>query len=221
MRKINIAIDGPAGAGKSTIAKLVAARLGFLYIDTGAMYRALTLKALELKIDLQDEKQLNNILNVYPIKLILENEVQAVKIGGEDVTDKIRTPEVTRNVSLVSSHSLVRKSMVKIQRDLAKGSQVVMDGRDIGTNVLPDAHVKIYLTASIEERAKRRFKEMIAKGYQADLKQITEEIAFRDRQDKTRPVAPLKKADDAILIDTSKLTIEQVVVNILKIVREK
>jgi len=221
MRKINIAIDGPAGAGKSTVAKEVAKRLGYIYIDTGAMYRALTLQALELGIEIDDEKALNEYLITHTIQLINESGIQKVKIDGKDITKEIRTREVTQNVSLVSSHPLVRESMVEIQRELAKGNNVVMDGRDIGTNVLPNAEVKIFLTAAIDERAKRRYKELIDGGIDADLNQIMTDIELRDKKDQERSVNPLKKADDAILLDTSRYNIEEVVQKILFFVNEK
>lgn len=221
MRKINVAIDGPAGAGKSTVAKEVAKRLGFIYIDTGAMYRALTLQALELGIDINDENRLNEYLEKHIIQLINENDIQKVKIDGVDITKEIRTREVTKNVSLVSSHPLVRKTMVDIQRKLAMGSDVVMDGRDIGTNVLPKAEVKIFLTAAIDERARRRYKELIDNGFEADLDQIRADIELRDKKDQERTINPLKRAEDAILIDTSMYNIDEVVEKIIYYVNEK
>ncbi|OEF97280.1 cytidylate kinase [Vulcanibacillus modesticaldus] len=221
MKTIKIAIDGPAGAGKSTVAKLVARELGYLYIDTGAMYRALTYMALKEGIDLNDEQELNKYLMNHSIQLINDGVIQKVEIDGEDVTDLIRTPEVNKNVSLVASHPEVRKTMVKIQQDLSKDQSVVMDGRDIGTYVLPNAELKIYLTASINERAKRRYEELIKKGFQANLEEIIEDISLRDKRDKERATAPLKQADDAILIDTSSLSIEEVVEKIMKLVHER
>lgn len=221
MKKINIAIDGPAGAGKSTVAKEVAKRLGYIYIDTGAMYRALTFQALELGIEIDDENELNNYLRTHTIQLLNENSIQTVMIDGKDITKEIRSREVTQNVSLVSSYPLVRETMVKMQRKLAKGNNVVMDGRDIGTNVLPDAEIKIFLTASIDERAKRRYKELVDAGVEADLGQIMADIELRDKKDQERTINPLKKADDAILLDTSKYNIEEVVNKILFFVNEK
>lgn len=221
MKKINIAIDGPAGAGKSTVAKEVAKRLGYIYIDTGAMYRALTFQALELGIEIDDENELNNYLRTHTIQLLNENSIQTVMIDGKDITKEIRSREVTQNVSLVSSYPLVRETMVKMQRELAKGNNVVMDGRDIGTNVLPDAEIKIFLTASIDERAKRRYKELVDAGVEADLGQIMADIELRDKKDQERTINPLKKADDAILLDTSKYNIEEVVNKILFFVNEK
>ncbi|GBF11682.1 (d)CMP kinase [Tepidibacillus infernus] len=221
MKKISIAIDGPAGAGKSTVAKKVANELGFLYIDTGAMYRALTLKAINENIDLHDEDQLNQCLLRNPIQFEIDQHIQRVKIGTTDVTEAIRTPEITKQVSLVASHAKVRETMVELQRRLAKEGSVVMDGRDIGTNVLPNAELKIFLTASIEERAHRRYLEMTKNGYEIKLEQIVEEIELRDKKDQERTVAPLKQAKDAILIDTSQLSIEQVVNVILSLARER
>lgn len=222
MKKINIAIDGPAGAGKSTVAKQVAKELGFLYIDSGAMYRALTLRALELGIDPNNEYLLNQYLLENNISLINEGDYLKVIVNGLDVTDQIRSPEVSNNVSLVASHKSVRETMVDKQRELSKNGNVVMDGRDIGTNVLPDAEIKIFLIASIEERANRRYKELIEKGYKVRLDELVKEITVRDKKDQERAVAPLKMANDAILIDSSNLSINEVVqkiVNIIKIER--
>ena len=220
MNIMNIAIDGPAGAGKSTVAKLVAKKLGYLYIDTGAMYRALTFNGMKSGINLHDEVKLNEHLISHPIQFLIENEVQRVLIGGEDVTEEIRSPEVTRNVSLVAAHPLIRKTMTEIQRQLAAQGNVVMDGRDIGTNVLPNANVKIFLTASIEERAKRRYKELISTGFPTNLEELMREISLRDQKDQEREVAPLKMAEDAHHIETSDLSIEEVVHKILEYVEE-
>ena len=221
MDRINVAIDGPAGAGKSTVAKLVARKLGFLYIDTGAMYRALTLKAIELQMNLNHQEELRSYIDQHSIRLSNHDGIQTVWVDDEDVTERIRSQEVSRNVSLVSSHPLVREKMVQLQQDLAKDCNVVMDGRDIGTHVLPDAKIKIFLTASIEERANRRYKELLAKGEEANLTQIEQEIALRDKKDQERAIAPLKKAGDAILLDTSHMNIEQVVEQILLHVQER
>lgn len=220
MNIMNIAIDGPAGAGKSTVAKLVAKKLGYLYIDTGAMYRALTYNGMKLGINLYDEVKLNEHLISHPIQFLIENEVQRVLIGGKDVTEEIRSPEVTRNVSLVAAHPLIRKTMTDIQRRLAAHGNVVMDGRDIGTNVLPKANVKIFLTASIEERAKRRYKELISTGFSTNLEELMKEMSLRDKKDQEREVAPLKMAEDAHPIETSNLSIEEVVHKILEYVEE-
>jgi CMP/dCMP kinase len=222
MRKnICIAIDGPAAAGKSTVAKIIAKRLAYLYIDTGAMYRALTYLALQQGIALDDEQALISLLKNTYIDLKPSEQGQLVFVNGEDVTNVIRSKEVTNAVSLVAKHPLVREEMVARQRVLAKDGGVVMDGRDIGTYVLPDAEVKIFLKASVEERAKRRHAENIARGFPSDLETLKKEIARRDRIDSEREVAPLKKAEDAIEIDTTSLSIEEVVDRIMEIVDER
>ena len=220
-KKISIAIDGPAAAGKSTVAKIIAKRLSYLYIDTGAMYRALTYLALQQGIALDDEQALISLLKNTYIDLKPSEQGQLVFVNGEDVTNVIRSEEVTNAVSLVAKHPLVREEMVARQRALAKNGGVVMDGRDIGTYVLPDAEVKIFLKASVEERAKRRHAENIARGFPSDLETLKKEIARRDRIDSEREVAPLKKAEDAIEIDTTSLSIEEVVDRIMEIVNER
>lgn len=220
-KKLSIAIDGPAAAGKSTVAKIIAQKLSYLYIDTGAMYRGLTWKALREKIDVQDGEGLYNLLLRTTIELKQGENIQRVYIDGIEVTEKIRLPEVTKNVSAVAKHELVRKEMVKRQQLLAKHGGVVMDGRDIGTHVLPNAEVKIFLSASVEERAIRRHEENLKRGIPSDLEQLKEEIAKRDQMDSEREIAPLKKADDAIEIDTTNLTVEEVVKHILDIVEER
>lgn len=214
---INIAIDGPAGAGKSTVAKLVAQNLGFVYIDTGAMYRALTYKAIEKRIGLHDANQLKKLLTETTIKLTADNQVY---VDGENVSDKIRSEQVTNSVSFVASYKDVRSNMLTSQQKLASNGGTVMDGRDIGTAVLPNAKVKIFLSATVEERAKRRYEENIAKGFTTDLEQLKTEISLRDKRDSEREIAPLKKALDAIEIDTTAMTIAEVVESILRIVSE-
>ncbi|PGL71968.1 (d)CMP kinase [Bacillus sp. AFS055030] len=220
-KKISIAIDGPAAAGKSTVAKIVAKKLGYVYIDTGAMYRALTFKAIQNNIDVNNEEALSNLLSNMTIELIPEEGTQKVLIDNVDVSEPIRTPEVTRNVSFVAKHSLVRKKMVDLQRQYAINGGVVMDGRDIGTHVLVDAEVKIFMIASVDERAQRRHIENIKNGFESDLEQLKIEIATRDRIDSEREVSPLKKADDAISLDTTSKGIDEVVNEILTIVEEK
>ncbi|RXJ03926.1 (d)CMP kinase [Anaerobacillus alkaliphilus] len=215
MNKINIAIDGPAGAGKSTVAKLVATRLEFIYIDTGAMYRALTYKAFQNKIDFHDEEELNLLLKDTNIQLTSAGKVY---LDGEDVSEQIRSQEVTNSVSFVAAHSSVRHEMLVRQQNMAQSGGTVMDGRDIGTAVLPNAEVKVFLSATVEERARRRYEENQAKGIPTDFEQLKDEIALRDKRDSERATAPLKKADDAIEIDTTQLSIEQVVASILEIV---
>ncbi|MCK0472140.1 (d)CMP kinase [Halalkalibacter sp. APA_J-10(15)] len=218
---MNIAIDGPAGAGKSTVAKLVAESLSYLYIDTGAMYRSLTYAALQENVTLEDGKALLNLLNKLEIELKNEKCVTTVLLNGEDITSDIRSSSITANVSIVAQHEIVRHEMVQRQRQLAKEGQVVLDGRDIGTHVLPNADLKIFLTASVEERAKRRYEELIAKGETIDYAQLVQEIAKRDELDSTREFAPLKKAESAIEVDTTSLTIDAVVKQILNLVKER
>ena len=220
-KKISIAIDGPAAAGKSTVAKLVAEKLSYIYIDTGAMYRALTLKALTKDVNLENAMELYTLLTQTQIQLVPEKGGQFVYLDGNDVTDKIRSQEVTNSVSIVSKHQSVREEMVSRQQRLAEGGGVVMDGRDIGTHVLPQAEVKVFLVASVEERAVRRHTENLEKGYSSDLQQLKEEIEKRDKLDSEREVAPLKKASDAKLIDTTALSIEQVVNRIVALANER
>ncbi|MBB5323429.1 cytidylate kinase [Anoxybacillus tepidamans] len=221
MKQISIAIDGPAAAGKSTVAKKLAEKLSYLYIDTGAMYRALTYLALQKGIDVDDEQALLQLLRNTYIELKPSEHGQRVFVNGEDVTNVIRSEDVTNNVSFVAKHSLVREEMVARQQALGAQGGVVMDGRDIGTHVLPHAEVKIFLKASVEERAKRRHAENIARGFASDLETLKEEIARRDKIDSEREVAPLKKAEDAVEIDTTSLSIDDVVNEIMKIVNER
>lgn len=220
-KKISIAIDGPAASGKSTVAKRLAEALSYVYIDTGAMYRALTYCALQRGVDVHDEKQLMNVLHDTYIELKPSPAGQLVLVHGENVTEEIRKNDVTNNVSYVAKHPAVREEMVKRQRELGQHGGVVMDGRDIGTHVLPHAEVKIFLHASVEERAKRRHEENMARGIPSNLEQLKEEIARRDQIDSERAVAPLKKAEDAIEIDTTSLSIDEVVERIMRIVQER
>lgn len=209
-KKLNIAIDGPAGAGKSTVAKMIASRLGLLYVDTGSMYRALTLKAINLNIDFS-EKELVRLCENLDIELVYEDGECRVLLDGQDVTEEIRTPKVSQNVSFVASIPQVRENMVMRQQLMAKNGGVVMDGRDIGTRVMKNADFKFFLTASIEERAKRRLIDLKEKGYDVSLSDVIAEISERDDIDKKRSVDPLVPAEDAIIIDTTDLTAEQVV----------
>jgi cytidylate kinase len=220
-KKISIAIDGPAAAGKSTVAKIVAEKLSYVYIDTGAMYRAFTLKALEEKIELEDEEALLSSLKRTKIDLLPGGKGQIVLLDGRDVTALIRNGEVTNSVSIVAKHPLVRKEMVTRQQQLASGGGVVMDGRDIGTHVLPNAELKIFLLASVEERALRRHKENVENGFPSDLEKLKEEIALRDKLDSERETAPLKKAADAVELDTTSLSINEVVEKILSLAYER
>ena len=214
---MNVAIDGPAGAGKSTIAKIVAAKLGSIYVDTGAVYRAMALYLIRQGLTPSDEDKFSETCKGAKISLRHEDGVQAVFIEDENVNAYIRTPEVSNMASVSSKNADVREKLVSMQQELAKTTPVVMDGRDIGTKVLPDAEVKVYLTASVECRAKRRYDEMVAKGEACDLKKVEEEIADRDYRDMHRENSPLMQAEDAVLIDSTELTIEQVADEILKL----
>jgi len=214
---MNIAIDGPAGAGKSTVAQQVAAQLRYLYIDTGSMYRALAWAVLHKNVPVNDEQAVSELLRYNTIELQRTAETQRVLWNDKDITDEIRTPEVSQYASIVASYGSVRQQMLVLQRKMAEQGNVVMDGRDIGTHVLPDAEVKIYLTASIRERAERRWKELKAKGHETDMAALEAEIAERDQRDMEREVAPLRQAEDAVLVDTTGLSIDQVVDRILKI----
>lgn len=220
-KKLCIAIDGPAAAGKSTVAKIVARKKSYIYIDTGAMYRAITYLALEKGVDLNDEAALTALLKESAIDLTVSPEgEQKVYIAGEDVTEAIRTDSVSNQVSIVAKYAGIREEMTKRQQLAEKGG-VVMDGRDIGTHVLPNAEVKIFLLASVEERAKRRFEENVKKGYNVNYETLAEEIRRRDKLDSEREISPLKKADDALEIDTTSLTIDEVAEKILQIVDKK
>ncbi|MBM0064624.1 (d)CMP kinase [Alkalicoccobacillus gibsonii] len=218
---VNIAIDGPAGAGKSTVAKLVSEELGFLYIDTGAMYRALTLAALREAVNMNSESELSQLLSKCHIQLVVKKEGASVLLNDEDVSKDIRTLEVNQNVSLVSSWEAVRVEMVERQRQLAQKTHSVLDGRDIGTYVLPNAQLKVFLTASVSERARRRHEEQLKKGMSSDYEQLKVDIARRDELDSTRAFAPLKKAEDAIEIDTTTLSISEVAQAITDLAKER
>ena len=236
MNHFNIAVDGPAGAGKSTIAKLVAKELGFVYVDTGAMYRAMALYFLRKGVDPKEAEEIGRSCPEVDVTIRYQEGVQQVLLNGEDVSGLIRTEEVGNMASAVSGYMPVREKLVELQKQLAAKENVIMDGRDIGTCVLPDAPAKIYLTASVEVRAVRRYKELLEKGHkfytntdsevlvhglEADLKEIEKDIEDRDYRDMHREHSPLKQAEDAVLLDTSSMTLDQVVEEILKIVREK
>lgn len=212
-----IAIDGPAGAGKGTITKLVSEKLDATNVDTGAMYRCITLYMIRNNIDIKDIEKIEELLNNISIELTNKK----IYMNGEDVTNLIREKEVNELVSQVSHIQVVRNNMVNLQRKMAEGKNIIMEGRDIGTNVFPDAEVKIYLDATPEERAKRRVKQNEQKGIKISYKDILENIKFRDNNDKTSNVAPLKQAEDAIYIDSSNMTINEVVEKIVKIIKEK
>jgi len=218
-RRIIIAIDGPAGAGKSTIARRVAARLGFLYVDTGAMYRALGLWALRAGVDLQDAQRLGRLAAAARIDFAANGT--RVLLNGEDVTEAIRSPEVSAAASLISTYPIVRRAMVAEQRRIGSHSSVVMEGRDITTVVFPEADVKIYLDAAPETRAQRRLHELAERGQQLTPAQVAAELAERDRRDRSRAEAPLVQAPDAVLIDTTSLSIEQVEEAVLKLIRQR
>ena len=218
---MNIAIDGPAGAGKSTIAKLLAAKLGILYLDTGAMYRAVGLKALNAGVDISDAAAVEKMLADTKIDVTQENGVQHVYLDGNDVSSAIRENAVSKAASDISAVPCVRYKMVELQREIASRCDTVLDGRDIGTFVLPNAEYKIFLTASAEERAKRRYAELKAKGSTLTLEQIKDDIVKRDYNDSHRTLAPLKKADDATEVDTTAMSIDDVVGRIYAIIGAK
>lgn len=217
----NIAIDGPAGAGKSTIAKKVSANLGFVYVDTGAMYRAMAVYFLDNGIDTDNEEEVGKACNDVRIVIEYKDGAQQVILNGDNITGRLRTEEVGNTASKTAVYSEVRKKLVELQKELARTTDVVMDGRDIGTCVLPDAICKIYLTASVETRALRRLNELQEKGVAADLEVIKKDIADRDYRDMNRNVSPLKQADDAVLVDSSDMGIEEVTEKIISIFKEK
>ena len=216
--KLVVAIDGPAGAGKSTVAKLVAQELHLVYIDTGAMYRAVAWKVLHQKKGVTTAA-IEEVAKDIDVRLYYKGGRTRVFVDGKEVTDEIRTPEISHIVSKVASLALVREKMVELQRKMAESGSVLMDGRDIGTNVLPNASVKIYLTASIEERAKRRARELLEKGHAVSEADVEKEIAARDKADMEREMSPLRQADDAVLLDTTGLSIKEVVSRILSLCR--
>ncbi len=209
-KELIIAVDGPSGAGKSTVARLLAQRLGYIYIDTGAMYRAIGWKAKREGIDPADEPRLANLCSRTDVSIKKDNSDPRFFVDGIDVTGEIRTPEMGMMASAVSKSAAVRARLLLLQRELGTYGGVVLDGRDIGTVVFPDANVKFYLDASAEERGKRRYQELKATGMDVDLSRITREIQDRDRQDSGRAIAPLRKADDALLIDSSAMSIDEV-----------
>ncbi|MFC7060470.1 (d)CMP kinase [Halobacillus seohaensis] len=220
-RDLAIAIDGPAAAGKSTVARKVAQKLSYIYIDTGAMYRALTLKAIQTGKDLENGEGLAQLLFQTNIELVQETDGQHVWLDSIDVSKDIRTNKVTSHVSYVAEHPQVRKEMVDRQQKLVEQRRVVMDGRDIGTHVIPDAEVKIFMIASVKERAERRHKENLQQGFRSDLGELREEIRKRDEIDSKRETAPLVKAKDAIELDTTSLSVDEVVECIISIVKNK
>ena len=214
MKKLVVAIDGPAGAGKSTVAQIAAKKLGFTYIDTGAMYRAVAWKTLQQKKEVTDELIVEVVKDI-KVRLQYADGATKVFVDDYEVTDEIRTPEINAIVSQVAALGPVREKMVAQQREMAENDSVLMDGRDIATNVLPNADVKIFLTASIEERARRRFKEMQEKGFSVEFEKLKADIAARDKADSEREISPLVQAEDAELLDTSDMSIDEVVQAIL------
>lgn len=213
----NVAVDGPAGAGKSTIARQAAKQLGFIYVDTGAMYRAMALFMLRKGIESEDAEGLSAACEEVDITIAYQNGEQQVILNGENVNGLLRTEEVGKMASAVAKNGKIREKLVALQQKLAKKENVIMDGRDIGTCVLPQADVKIYLTASVEERARRRHKELVEKGEDCDIEKIKEDIIARDAQDMNREISPLKKAEDAVLLDGSDMTIQEVTEEILRL----
>ena len=220
-KNIQIAIDGPAGAGKSTIAKIVAEKLGYTYIDTGAMYRAVTYKAIRTGIQLENAEALETMLRATDIRLQPTSEGQLVFLDGEDVSSPIRSNEVTANVSQVAAHANIRAILVAMQQALAAQGAVVMDGRDIATHVLPEAELKIFMSASVEERARRRQIDNEKRGIPSTFESLVEEIALRDKKDSEREASPLIQAEDALLLDTTELSIDEAAEAILRLAEEK
>ena len=221
MNMKSIEIDGPAGAGKSTIARKVAEKLSFIYVDTGAMYRSMALYFIRHDIAAQDEEKIAAACPDIDVSIVYQDGEQQVILNGENVNGLIRTEQVSMMTSDTSKYPVVREKLLSLQRGLAEKENVIMDGRDIGTCVLPNADVKIYLTASAAERARRRYKEQTERGVDCDIKEIERDIIARDEQDMNREVAPLRQAEDAVLVDSSDMTIDQVVDEIIRIYQEK
>ena len=218
--QFSIAIDGPVGAGKSTIAKLVAKKLNIIYIDTGAMYRAVGLYVVRKGFDVKNSDEVKSVLDEINLDVRLSNDGQTIFLNGEDVTNLIRTPEISMAASAVSAVSEVREKLVEMQREMASSKSVVMDGRDIGTVVLPNATTKIFLTASLDTRADRRYKELIRKGQSVTIEDVKNDIIKRDNNDMSREASPLKQADDAILLDSTGKTLDEVVLEVIGYVKK-
>lgn len=218
---ISVAIDGPSGAGKSTLARRLAAELGYIYVDTGALYRAIGLYALRNNVSTKQEDAINRLLPKIHLRLSYENDTQHIYLNNEDVTGLIRKEEVSMAASDVSAHPCVRNFLLETQRRFAKEHNVIMDGRDIGTVILPDAQIKIFLTASAQERARRRYKEIIARGIETTYDKVLEDVQRRDFNDTNRATAPLKQAEDAVLADTTQLDFEQAYSLLLGIIKQK
>ena len=215
---INIAIDGPAGAGKSTVARAIAKDYGYIYVDTGALYRALAYKAINNGIDVKDEANVAKMLGSTKLDITYTEKGQRIILDGEDISDSIRTAQISMGASDISALPFVREWLLDMQKDIARKNDCIMDGRDIGTTILPDAEIKIFLTASVEERANRRYKELVAKGESITLEAVIEDVKTRDYNDSHRAVSPLKKADDAIEVDTTNLDFGQTVNTIREII---
>ncbi len=218
---VNIAIDGPAGAGKSTLARKAAEKLGYIYVDTGALYRTVGLFSIRKGFDTKDDEKVESTLKDIDIKLGFTDEGQRVYLNGEDVSEDIRTPEASMGASNVSAIPVVREFLFDLQKQIAKENDCLMDGRDIGTVVLPDAQVKIFLTASPETRAKRRYDELVAKGSEVTYQEVLDDLIKRDYQDTHREIAPLKAADDAVVLDTSAFSFDESLNAILSVVADK
>lgn len=221
MKKFAVAVDGPAGSGKSTVAKIIAKKLDIIYVDTGAMYRSIAYFSMDKEIDLKDEKTVVSILNDMDLKIIPNKDGQKINLNGVDITDLIRTQEVGQGASIVAQYERVRTMLGDMQKQMAVDYAVIMDGRDIGTNILPNAEVKIYLDAGVRQRALRRCDELKEKGEEVDIEAIENEIKLRDKVDIERELNPLRKASDAIYIDTTEYSIDEVVDKIVGIINEK
>lgn len=221
MKKIIVAIDGPSGAGKSTVAKSLARRLGYMYIDTGAMYRAVALRAKRDNVDINDSTALNSLCDSVKLEFVPDNGGLRTILNGEDVSEAIRTPEMSMAASDISARKEVRQALLVLQRRMGENGGVVLEGRDVGTVIFPNAEAKFFLDASLEERGKRRYKELAAKGMNVTLDQTIEEVRKRDLNDSSRDIAPLKKADDAVLVDSTGLSVEEVVERMIEVVEEK
>ena len=220
-KRLTIAIDGPSGAGKSTVAKSLAKRLGYLYIDTGAMYRAVAVKAREKAVELEDESALSQLALSLHLTFVNEGEKTCLFCNGEDITEAIRSPEISRLASDISKKREVREALVQKQREMGKGGGVVLEGRDIGTVVFPDAEIKFYLDAQIEERGRRRFQELVQRGLSVNFKETIEEMRQRDHNDMYRIHSPLKKTEDAVVIDSTHRSIEEVVEEMVRFISSK
>ncbi len=216
---IRVAVDGPAGAGKSSIAKAVAKELGFVYVDTGAMYRAVAVYAIEKGIEINENTMTDEVLADINIDIEYDKDGQRIILNGIDVSERIRKPDASVGASNVAVIPAVRLKLVALQRELADKNSVIMDGRDIGTYALPDAEVKIYLTASVDERARRRYAEMCEKGIDGDFESVKHDIAYRDKNDSERKFAPLRQAEDAVLVDSSDMTIDEVKARIIQLIK--